>query len=134
MLHPDADIVTKDDRNPRTVHGRDPKQRENFQEQLERNQIKSERFASKIDNIEKELDRLPSDDEDLTKEQKKKKHELEQKLGHLGHIESKNLHQGEKLESRLASTNIKTVQHQIKQGKHKNMNEFGLKHEEDPMA
>ena len=134
MLQPDADIISKDDRNHKQNHLRDPKHRDNFQERIVRNQIRSERFASSVENIGKELDKLPSDDEDLTKEQRDRKNELEKKLDHFSRLENKNIQANGKLESKLASTNIKAAQHQIKQGKHKNMNEFGLKYEEDPLA
>ena len=127
VLQPDADY--KDDRNRKLDNQREPKNRENFLEQVERHEIRGERLQSQIEHIEKELLNLPSDDEDMTKDQLHKKKELTQKLSHLRGMEHKNIHGGEKLEARLANTNLKATKTQIKQGKHKNMNEYGAKNE-----
>ena len=127
VMQPDADY--KDDRNRRFDNHRDPKNRENFLEQVGRHEIRGERLTLQIENLEKELNNLPSDDEDMNKDQLHKKKELTQKLSHLRGMEHKNAHGEEKLEGRLANTNLKSDRNQIKQGKHKNTNEYGVKNE-----
>jgi len=127
--------VHKDDRNRKLDNGHEPKQRENFIEEMERNAKKADRLHSQNEELQKKLDNLPSDDEDLTKEQKHKKTDLEHKLSHNTRHEHRLQHSTEGFEHRTAHTNIKISQHQVKQGKHRNAGEFGMKGEtEDPMA
>ena len=125
--------VHKDHRNRKLDNGHEPKQRENFIEELERNAKKADRLRSQTEDLQKKLDNLPSDEEDLTKEQKHKKTELEHKLSHALKHEHRLEHATEEFERRTAHTNIKTAQHQIKQGKHRNAGDYGMKGD-NPLA
>jgi len=126
--------VFKDDRNRKLDNGHEPKQRENFLEEQLRNHKKADRMHAQAEELQKQLDRLPSDDEDLTKQERHKKSELEHKLSHTTRHEHRLQHSSDGFEHRTAHTNIKISQHQIKQGKHKNVGEFGHKGLEDPLA
>ena len=130
-----ATTVHKDHRNRRLDNGHEPKQRENFLEEMDRNNKKADRIHAQNEELQKQLDKLPSDDEDMTKDQRKKKTELEHKLSHASHHEQRLQNSAGGFEQRAANTNIKIGQHQIKQGKHKHtgVGDLGHKHE-DPMA
>lgn len=117
----------RDNRNKKQDHAHDSKKRENFIEELERDQKKADKFHQKRETIEAQLADLPSDDEELTADQKHKKAQLKNELEHITKLEGKAQHGVDDHEHKIAKTNIKEAQQQIKHGKHKNMDEFGNK-------
>jgi len=64
---------------------------------------------------------------------KSKKKELESQLSHVSHLEGRAQHSQQGFETRVAHTNIKVSQNQIKHGKHKNVGEYGHKGDQ-PLA
>ena len=118
----------KDNRNRKFDSVHNSKKRENFLEEMERNQKKSIKTQQKIEGINNQVSSY-SDDEKLVVEDAYRKAQLGKRLADAYELDKRTQSDFQRMEKRVANTNIKVSKVQIKQGKHKHANEFGMKND-----
>ena len=140
MFDPNSGIIAdnnssiplgRDDRNRHQNSAHDPKKRDNFRESMERQQKKLDRLDKKIETTEKQLESIPQDD--LFRAPEDQRAILNQKLDNLNEQEMQSRQALGNFNTRIAHTNLKDQQEQIKLGKHSNKG-YNSKMGDNPLA